>query len=196
METMAVMTVPGCYSLDEPAVRKRRAAKLRRASESERHCSAVLVEGGFDIANRSVDDLAHALHRFWCQCSAAPHPAKRLKQAAEPLHDVAEVLDVRLPGVFLEALVEVGHLFAVCVQISPTKVSDLVHLAIVLLHHASVAELLEHLQRRVDHSGARAVRTAAALFDDLNDFVAVPRLFGERVEHEVAHATALSTRRG
>jgi hypothetical protein len=119
---------------------------------------------------------------------------QRFEQATDALHDVTEVLDVALPGVVLEALVEVGHLFAMLLQIGATGVGHLVYLAVVLFDDARVPELFEHLQCGIDHTGARAVRTAAALFDDLNDFVPVTRTLGERVEHEVANAAALSAR--
>src|SRR5579871_1743754 len=56
-------------------------------------------------------------------------------------------------------------------------------------------ELLEELQRRVDHARARPVGAAAPLLDGLDDLVAVARSLSDRVEHEVANLSALGTRR-
>src|SRR4030095_3716789 len=70
-----------------------------------------------------------------------------------------------------------------------------VDFAALLLNDARVLELLEHLQGGVDDARARAVGGASALFDVLDDLVAVSRLLGDGLEHQIANAAAFGAGR-
>ena len=66
--------------------------------------------------------------------------------------------------------------------------------AAVLLLHARVPQFFQKLLPRVDDARAPPIRPSAALGDGLHDFVAVPRLLLDGVEHEVADLVPLGPR--
>src|SRR5450432_541189 len=76
--------------------------------------SALFVQRHFDVAHGAVDDIADAFQRLRREGATAPGAAEGFEKPPEALHDVAKILDVRLPRILDEALVEVGDLLAVC----------------------------------------------------------------------------------
>src|SRR5206468_429970 len=70
-------------------------------------------------------------------------------------------------------------------QVAATFVGNRIDLLALLLAGGDIAQILEHLQRRVDRAGARAVAPAHALFEGADDVVAVARLVLEQVEDDV-----------
>src|SRR6478609_8490021 len=69
-------------------------------------------------------------------------------------------------------------------EMRPPLVRDLVDLLPALLGPgASVSQILEHRERRINRSRARRVHPAKTLFDFLDDLVAVARLLVEKTEN-------------
>src|ERR1700712_2494652 len=77
-----------------------------------------------------------------------------------------------------------------CFEIAAAFIGNRVGLAAFALVELDVARLFEQLQGWVHDARARAVGAAAALFDGLDDLVAVALALGEHVQHEITHAAA------
>src|SRR5689334_17107284 len=68
---------------------------------------------------------------------------------------------------------------------SPALVGDLVNLLAALFRQRPrVTKVLEQRQRRINRPWARRIHSTKSLFDFLDDFVAVSRLFGEQSEDD------------
>src|SRR5450755_2160979 len=61
-----------------------------------------------------------------------------------------------------------------------------VELLAVALGHSRMPEFFEHRERRVDNAGARAIGSGDAIFDLLDDLVAMARTFGNQAQHHQA----------
>jgi hypothetical protein len=69
-------------------------------------------------------------------------------------------------------------------EIAAALIGDRVDLLALLLRRGDVAEVLQHLQRRVDRARARPVVTAHAIFEGADDVVSVARLVLEQLEDD------------
>ena len=89
-----------------------------------------------------------------------------------------------------DAAADVVHGRRLLGQVAPTFVGDRVDLLAFLLARGDVAEVLEHLQRRVDRARAGPVVAAHAVFECTNDVVTVAGLVLEQIEDDVLEVTA------
>src|ERR1700728_1072386 len=110
-----------------------------------------------------------------------PRLLRRVAEAAEELaysaHLAADVLELAEHGV--------GRI-AVFLEVLPTGVGDAVELLGALGGHARVAHLLEPGKRRIDHAGTRAVEASRALFQCLDQLIAVAGPLSEqREQHQL-----------
>src|SRR6266550_8924370 len=71
----------------------------------------------------------------------------------------------------------------ILLEMFPSLVGDLIDLFAALFGKgARVAEIFEKSEGRINRSGTRRVHAAEALFDFLDDLVAVSRFFGEQAK--------------
>src|SRR5689334_1995082 len=91
------------------------------------------------------------------------------------LHPAEDFVDLRPP---------LGHE-------ATTGVGDAIDLAPIFLDRADIAHVLEHLQGRVDGARTRGIEAAEALFQGLDQLVAVGWLVLELVENDVFEIAAL-----
>src|SRR5581483_12492501 len=94
----------------------------------------------------------------------------------DALHDVQDDLRVRLPGNLGRALVELGDLFGVFVELGTALGRNGVDLALALLRASREVHVFQELKGGVDDPRAGAIDAAALGADGVDDLVPVPWL--------------------